>query len=260
MLTTSTLRPGLLVSLSTQVVGNVHYRTTTIEPERLTEDGGLAGSWKTDKTIADAQEHSIGIETRAAALAMVRGPCARTPFGLLCPEDKRDLLDASISEAQRRVDRFNETAKMTRIKLYVMVGKIAQDDVEAAQKITGEVGELLAAMAAGAENLDVETIRSAANAATSIGRMLSAELQERLSKTVAAARKTARQIVKAGDSTEVVKIDTALIRELTETRAAFLDLEEPDEIAAPVTSGRALDLTPLETAIAAAGSARQIEL
>ncbi len=42
---TSTLRPGLLVSLKTSVTGNVVYRRKDIEPDHRTKDGVQRARW-----------------------------------------------------------------------------------------------------------------------------------------------------------------------------------------------------------------------
>ena len=157
------------------------------------------------------------------------------------------------------VDDFNRTATLTRVSVYAMVGKIAADDVEAVKAINSEVSDLLGQMQEGLKNLDVKSIRDAANKAKSIGQMLSPTAAARIQLAVEAARSSARKIVKAGEQA-AAEIDLRAIRTVTDSRTAFLDLDEVQEIAAPRQDARALDLTPQTTVPAPKAKARQIEL
>ncbi len=118
--------------------------------------------------------------------------CAKSAFGLLCPQNKREELDRAVNQAQALVDEFNSTASLTRVKMNVMVGYIASDDVEAVQKINGEVRELLSAMEQGIANLDVAAVRKAISAVKSVGDMLSPEAAARVQMAIDVARKSAR--------------------------------------------------------------------
>jgi uncharacterized membrane protein YkoI len=62
---------------------------------------------------------------------------------------------------------------------------------------------------------------------------------------IEAARKAAREIVKAGEVAEI-EVDRQAMRKITEQRTAFLDLDEAKEIAKPKARGRAIDLEPAE--------------
>src|SRR5580765_135900 len=84
---TSTLRPGLLVGLSTSISGNVRYRTQTLEEEHLTEDGAEAARWETERTITDPAEYEAAKKARSKARNSIVRVCAASAFGLLCPED-----------------------------------------------------------------------------------------------------------------------------------------------------------------------------
>jgi len=143
----------------------------------------------------------------------------------------------------RLTEEFNATAKLTRVRVYVIAGRIAPDDVEAVRAINGEVRDLLTDMAEGVRNLDVKTVRDAADRARDIGRMLAPDAQARIQAAIDAARSAARQIVKAGEQA-AQEIDQRTIRRITEARAAFLDLEPAAEVAAPVAEARVLDFEP----------------
>lgn len=240
---TTTLRPGLLVSLKTSVRGNVAYRRFDIEQEHRTDDGSALARWETEKVVTDPDELNKATQVRGKCRSLISAVCSASTFGLLCPEADGDKLQSAIDEAQQLAAVFNREAKLTRIGVYVIAGRVAADDVAAVRAINSEVRELLEDMESGLRNLDVAKVREAANKARGIGQMLSPDAAARIQMAIDAARSAARRIVKAGESA-AVEIDHAAIRRITESRTAFLDLDDAAEIAAPVDTGRAIDLSP----------------
>lgn len=240
---TSTLRPGLLVSLKTSISGNVSYSKEIIESDHVVETGEKVAEWQTRRVVADPKEHDAAREARGKASRLIRSCCTLSAFGLLCPESAKENLDKAIREARDIADQFNETATLTRVYVYVIVGRIAPDDVEAVKAINSEVRELLEEMERGLRNFDVKLIRESASKAKSVGNMLSPEAGARVAVAVEAARASAKKIVLAGD-TAARELDVVAIRAITESRTAFLDLDEGKEIAAPIVPAAALDLTP----------------
>lgn len=255
---TSTLRPGLLVSLKTGLSGNISYRTSSLESRRG-EDGSHRAKWETERTIADEAEHEEAVKVRSKARGLIAAVCSHSAFGLLCPETAEDELSKAIEEAQQLATEFNEKARITRLGVYVMAGRIAPDDVEAVKAINSEVRDLLADMERGVRNLDVDVIRAAANKARGLGAMLTPDAAARINVAIEAARKAARQIVKAGEAAGA-EIDKRAIRAITESRTAFLDLEDAAEIAEPAAAGRAIDMVPVEPVGIAAAPARAVAL
>lgn len=240
-MTVATLRPGLLVSLKTSNRGNVRYETVDLEDKH--EGSTAEAKWETTRTIADVAEFERAKKVQSKASSLVRSVCTFSAFGLLCPEADADRLEKAIKEARDLVDRFNETATLTRVGVYVITGRIAQDDVEAVRAINSEVRELLEIMAEGVEKLDVKAIRTAATKAKQLGAMLSPDAEARIRIAIDTAREAAKQIVKAGEAA-AVEIDTRAIRKITEARTAFLDLREEVEIARPQAQARSIDLSP----------------
>ena len=239
-----TLRPGLLVSLKTSIVGNTAYRRLTLEANHITEQGTKRARWETERVIEDPKERERASQVRSQCRGAISRVCAASTFGLLCPEDKQAELDAAVIEARRLADEFNSTAKLTRVGVYVIAGRIAPDDVEAVRAINSEVRGLMDVMEKGIERLDVKSVRDAASKAKSVGRMLSPEAASRIKLAVDIAREQARRIVKAGEEAATV-IDQSVLRKLAEQRTAFLDIEETiAEVAAPIATGRAIDLEP----------------
>jgi hypothetical protein len=240
--TASTLRPGLLVSLKTSVRGNVSYNRRDLENDN---DGKTAtAKWETERTIADAKEHEAAQKARSKAVSLVRAVCAKSAFGLLCPENAAEELDEAIADARKITDAFNSKAKLTRVSVYVIAGRVAADDVEAVKSINSEIKDLLADMERGLANCDVKVVRDAANKAKNVGMMLSADAQARVQIAIETARASARKIVSAGEQA-AQEIDKRAIRKITEMRTAFLDLDEQAEIATPAQDARNLDFEPL---------------
>lgn len=257
---TTTIRPGLLVSLNTNVTGNVEYSKQTIESEHTTDDGARKAKWETERTITDPAEYEEAIKLRGKTRGLITAICARSSFGLLCPQDNADELSAAIAQAQQLAQDFNSRAKMTRVSVYVIAGRIAADDVEATRAINSEVRDLLNRMEDGVRRLDVETIRDAANRAKSIGGMMTPEVTARLQVAIDSARSAARTIVKAGEAA-AVEIDYRAIRAITESRTAFLDLDDAKPMEAATVTGRAIDFDPSPVATAAPmAAAPQLDL
>ena len=242
---TSTLRPGLLVGLSTSISGNVKYRTQVIEEDHLTDDGAEAARWETERTITDPAEHEAAKKARSKARNAIVRTCAASAFGYLCPENKIADLEAGVAEARRVADLFNSTATVTRLTVNVLTGRIASDDVEAVKAINSEVRDLLSQMERGIQRVDVQAIREAADKAKSLGSMLSPDASARVQQAVDVAREQARRFVKAGEQA-AAEIDQATIAKLTESRAAFLDFDDARAVQAPEEIGLGLDLMPEE--------------
>src|SRR5580704_12554363 len=98
MTTISTLRPGLLVSLKTSLSGNVRYDKRDIEREHTTETGEARAKWETERVISDPDEYERAQKVRGKAGSVIRGICAISAFGLLCPETDADKLERAMSE------------------------------------------------------------------------------------------------------------------------------------------------------------------
>ena len=237
----STLRPGLLVSLNTSISGNVKYFREDIVPDHLTKDGTKEASWTTERTIADPKEHEAAIKARTKARIAITRVCSASKFGLLCPEEKRDQLDAAIVEARKIAEDFNVGATLTHVGVYAIVGRVAADDVEAVRAINKEVRDLLSVMENGLKNLSVKTVREAANKAKGLEKVLSPEAADRIKIAIDAARSSARRIVKAGENV-TVEIDRQTITKIARQRTAFLDLDDAVEVSVPKVRARAVDL------------------
>lgn len=243
MNTPDTLRPGLLVSLKTSISGNVSYAKKTIEENHIGDDGAARERWETERTVTDPADLERAQKARSRANTLIRGVCAHSAFGLLCPHDRAADLEKAVTEARAVADAFNRTSNLSRVSVYVITGKIAADDAEAVKAIKSEIRELMEDMERGVRNTNVKTIRDAADKAKQLGAMLSADGQARVEIAIEVARKAARQIAKAGE-TAAVEIDRLTIQKIASQRTAFLDLEEQGTIQAPAGASRALDLEP----------------
>jgi hypothetical protein len=254
MLKVSTIRNGLLVSLRTSLAGNVHYEAQVIENDHIDPiTGARRARWETERVIADPAEHEAAVKARGKARSLIVSVCTASAFGLLCPEGDADKLDEAMREARLIAEEFNANAKLTRVSVNILVGRIAADDVEAVRAINSEVRDLLSQMERGLRNADAGTIREAANKAKALSTMLSPQAAKRAQVAIEAARIAARKIVKAGESA-ALEIDTAAIEAVRTGRLAFLDLDDDGQpIEAPVSRAAAVDFeAPAEREIAPA--------
>ena len=262
------LKPGLLVSLKTSLRGNVRYSRTDTEPEHATADGKVRAAWNTEKEIADPAELERGTTARTEARAAVARECAYSPnFGFLCPSAKEEALASAIEDARRIAAEFNAGARMTRLQVSIITGRIADNDVEAARAIGAEIRELLDAMREGIRAADPEKIREAATKAKNLGSMLSADVAGQVSAAIvearAAAKEITKRVAKAGETAAQVVSECSTAR-IDGARFAFLDLEEPDgaelDPEAPPARGIDLEPAPAAEAYAAPVSAPALEL
>lgn len=238
----STLRPGLLVSLKTSVRGNVKYDTKVLDAEGIVE-GASKARWETERTIFDPVEHDLSIKVRGKVRTLITSVCAASAFGLLCPESATEELDKAITEARAVADEFNAGAKLSRVSVYIITGRIAPDDVEAVKAINSEVRDLLADMERGIKELDVKTIRDAATRARGLGSMLSPDAEARIRIAIDTARESAKKIVKAGEQA-AQEVDKTAMRKIAEARTAFLDLDDAKPLGAVAQEQRAIDMAP----------------
>jgi hypothetical protein len=246
VLKTSTVRPGLLVIMKTSIIGNMKYTSATKENKTL-EDGAKFTKWEGTCTVADPAEQERASKVRSNASGYVISSCLYTGFGLLCPDDKVDAFREALAKARAEVDAFNETANYSYIKFYVMVGRIAANDMEAREAIASELGSLINTMETGVKNADVKVIRDAAYAARQLGGMLTDEMRESIKEVIDMARSAASKYAKAGEKA-AKEIDLATVKELSKRRSAFLDLSGIEEVKAPVKgSKRAVELTMAES-------------
>ena len=254
----SLIRPGLIVALRTVLRGGVTYTKQTIEPEHL-EGAAAIASWQTRREITDAEEHAAAVLARTAARSAITRVCCASSFGLLCPQSREEELQAAIEEARAAVDRHNASARMTRVELFVLTGRVADNDQEAARAIGAEVRELLAAMDASIRAADPEAIREAANKARALAGMLTDDTQRKVTAAIAEVRAVAREIVKrtgeAGErAADVVR--GLKLTALASARFAVLDLDDQAGELEPIPlAGRAVDFEPEPAAEYAAAPA-----
>lgn len=227
------LRPGVLVSLKSSVTGGTSYSRVDLDADAA--EGRKVERWETTKVVEDPEEHEAARKARGKARSEISRVCVATAFGMLCPEADEPALAAAIAKAHGIVDTFNETAQTCRVSLYVLRGHIATTDEEAARAIGDEVAQLVSAMSAGIDAIDVSAIREAADKARALGAMLSGEQQETIGEAVkaarAAARTLAKRVEKEGEEKALVLADIKR-GAIEKARIAFLDLDD-----APATDG-----------------------
>lgn len=235
MTKTTTIKPGILIALRSNVVGGVSYKRDDIASDEPTEaeNGESAKTsvevWKTIKVTTDPEEHARAGNIRGLALYEVTKNCMRTSFGMIASQALETELDAGYARATKMVAEFNATAKYTKIRFGMLKGRIAANDEEAVKAITSEIGALVANMNESIDKLDVKGIREAASKAASIAAILGDEEQRTVTAAVEAARMAARMIVKriATQGEPAAKVLADMQRgALERARIAFLDLDE----------------------------------
>jgi hypothetical protein len=237
----TTLRPGILVVMRTSIINNVTYEKTMIQSEHITDEGTEEASWETKRVVKDPAEFDLAKRARADAAAPLRRVCVQTSFGMLCPKDLAQDLDAAIKESRAAVDAFNMVANLTRLKVFILCGVVADNDVEAVRAISAEIQDLIAEMKDGIENADPTKIRVAATRAKALGRMMSGEAAEKVQNVIATAREAATRIVRAGEQA-AQEVDRQSLHVLELARTAFLDLEGDGVVGEVKGEARAIDL------------------
>jgi len=247
---TSIIRPGLLVALKTTVTGGVIYTKVDLEADHEVESGVRVARWETTRETTDADEHQAAIVARGQIRSLIASKCCNSAFGLLCPEDAKDDLDAAIADARKIADAHNERAQVTRVEFRVLAGRIAQSDEQAAAAIASEVRDLLGDMEASVRRADPKAIRDAASAARKLSGMLNTDAAAKVSAAIDEVRKVAREIVrrveKAGETAASV-VDSIQLDAIENARFSVLDIESSDEqMIAIEVQAPAIDLAPIE--------------
>lgn len=231
-MSTSVIRPGLLISLKTTMVGGVSYQRTELDADRAIDGDQDVARWETTRIIEDKAEHDRATKCRSQAGALIRKCCSTTGFGLLCPTDQEGALDAAVAQARKLVETHNATAAHTRVGIFVLKGRVAADDAEAAKAITQEIGELIQRMDAGINTFDAKAIRDAADRARELSAMLSDDEQSKVSAAIKQAREAARLIVKRvekeGEDRAMVMLDIQR-SQIEKARITFMDMSEPSQ-------------------------------
>jgi len=243
----SIIKPGLLVSLKTTVKGGADYMRTELERDHSTEEGARRARWETTRIIADPAEYEAAIKARGLARQAIMTVCCNSAFGLLCPSARETDLTTAIDVARGIADEFNAKSQRAIVEVYIITGRVAQDDVEAARAIGAEVRDLLDAMQQGINQADPEAIREAASKARQIGGMLTDETAVKVNDAISEARKAARDIVKrvskAGE--DAAKVVASLsIKSIDAARFAFLDLDGPATVESEAPDAWAVDFAP----------------
>lgn len=238
----TTLRPGFLVSLKTSVRGGVSYRRSVIESAKISATGTEESKWETQRTVIDPKEHELGIKVRGAVRSLISGVCANSAFGLLCPDNNIESLEAAISEGRRLAAEYNAVAQLTRVDVYVITGRIAPNDTEAVRAINSEIAELMTTMSTGIETNDVKAIRDAAGKLRQVATMLDPNAEGVVKVAIEVARKTARTIAAAGEGA-AVEVDKSAIKRLAEQRTAFLDMDDTTVAAPSAGKAQAVDMS-----------------
>jgi len=244
-----TLRPGYWVILNTTIASkNVKYNRVELEAEHITDEGTQRAKWEQTRVVLDPAEQKAGIQARGLARSAIIKPCSWNEFGYMVSEENLPKLREAEIEAKRIAEEFNRTAALTRVNVYVIAAKVASNDVEAMEKINGELREYFDDIQSAVKALDYEAIRENVTRLAKMEGMLSDDVRESTNAAIKAGRKIANDIAKAvREKAEVaaIKIDSELTTKIETARAMFLDLDAVAEVATPEISDlRAVALDP----------------
>jgi hypothetical protein len=224
------MKPSYLVSVKTSLNGGIQYNRKDVRDEHL-EDGSEEQEWNTTKVISDPEEYKVATLLRAKVAGMISNKCKLTPFGLICPEGEIETVQLTEQLAQLEVEEYNINAKYTTISLNVMMGYIASDDVQAAQRIAKQMRDLATEMKRCVRAGDIEGIREAAKTANQMRAILGEEEKARVSLAVKEARDAARtitkEVVKNGKKVDAV-VPALKVGAISKMRLAFIDIDEGD--------------------------------
>lgn len=239
-----TLKPGLLVSLSARMSGGVRYERKDLD-KTVETDGPKVEKWETTKVVADPEEFDRANKVRSKCRSLIASACTRSAFGLLCPSTGEKALDDAIKESRELANAFNANAKTIQISVFVLKGRIAESDQEAAKAIADELKGLLGDMRDGVMAGDVERIRTAASEAKQMGRMLDDTAAKKIAAAVEEARFFAKEItrrMKEEEDTVASYVQEIQLANLAEKRFAFLDMDEVGEAVKVEAPVRAVDV------------------
>lgn len=222
-----TLRPGMLVAVRTKIEGGHETARHKVLREVLPAgDGGGDGLYEKteiERRVADVEEFERACKARASARYAIARVCLPSDFGLLCVLGQ-DVLDAAIRDADAICRTFNDTARYSKIRCWVLVGSIAESDTAAQQALMGELREAIGAVREAVRLRDPGAIRDAAAKALALAPMI--DQPGEIEDTVRAARRAATDLIQSrkrnGDDTQAAGV-LAQALEAVERYGAVLD-------------------------------------
>jgi hypothetical protein len=246
---TRTIKPGIIVALSTRIQGGVRYSRVDLERPKELDNGEEFSRWETTRIVSDPDDLARATKVRSTISGIIRRVCTDTAFGLICSEANEPALDEAIKRARVLASEHNATSAYSSVAVYVLKGRIASTDEEAARAIGEEVKSLIDALSAGIDALDPKAIRDAADRARKLGSVLDSGQEAVVSEAIKQARKAARTIVRRveKDGEQAVDVLKSIQRGAIEkARLAFLDLDPvqavPTEALPAVDVGRIAEL------------------
>lgn len=234
---TRTVRPGYLVCLKTSVSGNVSYR------KRDLEFSATFKKWETEKYVLDPVEHEAATQLRNRCVTLIRACCSNTSFGYMVPVDGMSRLSQAVTEVDNLTREFNRNAKFSRVRCYVITGKLAENDEAVTRAMKAEVADILRQIETGITELSADKIREACKKAKALEDMLSDDAKKKLADAVKESRRLARKLGEVGN-VAAIKLDAAA-REINAAKTCFVDLDETEiQIPTVAAETRNLDLSP----------------
>lgn len=220
------LKPSILVALKGAVNGGITYNRVEMGRE-VAGDGSERIEWKTTKHVADPKELATADAYRNKAKTAIKRVCARTPWGLICPNAKEAELMEAIEQAHQLAAEFNSNhANHTEVTISVFLGRVAENDAEAAKAVRLELTTLLEQAERAASSGHVQQMRDLAKQGAQLEKLLEdgTDAKGALGQAIKGLRKVARDVVrlveKKGEDMATVLTEDAL-KPVSEARFAF---------------------------------------
>ncbi|MEK6883204.1 MAG: hypothetical protein AABY22_26495, partial [Nanoarchaeota archaeon] len=233
------LKPGILVYLRSEIEGGVKYDSKGLTDEQAEAAGLEVATNVTDTATIrkvgsvivtdDPDEFDRAKRVRGICRRLVSVLCEETPFGLLCPRDKKDDLAAAIRQSYREAEEFNKDSRYSSVRLWITRGYQVVDDAGDIKRVAEEMREILDEMKAGIDGADAEAVRAAMKRAKLVAGMIDGEHAERVKGAIRQAKEMADQIAKAARDRADKGVEI-IVRcktdEILSARASFLDVVE----------------------------------
>ncbi len=231
-ITTTDLRPCLLVNLDCSRRGGQHY-TRANERVIPTEDGSEKSEWETEKTIDNPDEFAEATSLQGKAKRAFAKLGRHTPGGIVVNRDKQDEVNALIEEWNASFDEFNTRATTTEVNFWVWVFDVTGENVSNLQVLIDQLADYLESLEQAVRGVEPAEIRDVLKRLGGFTDLLPETVGLSLTKAVASAKKRADNI--SGGTRRIKLLETKLAEELGVEDPAEIEAAVQQVLAAPLT-------------------------
>jgi len=241
------LPPSFIVIQEVKVKGDISYRRLE-EESSSSEDADGTTITKTTKKIetvvCDPEEYEKAMVLSGQFRAALRKLGQVLQSGVvIVPTAKEEELDKLISDTQGEALLYNRQAKHHYIRTAMLKSLITGDAEAASRGIAYKLQETMAELRLALEQCDVKRIRSIADSAKTLTRIIPAREANTLSAALASAKQTAKwirdELEEKGKQIEAVRMEVAKASfgPIDAARASFLELSGPLELNGTIEVG-----------------------